>query len=980
MLKKHTITIPLGLGINTKTDEKLVEQGAFNLVCENASFGKVGAVQKRPAYEDLSTTYYEPGNLVGTGTGDYTELANTPKCVAGLNGSVFLKNKLGEYFYSHKDGFVYKKDYPIPECKVTTLNIYSSPSAVINCDTDYDSSEGIVLASVKNQAITGFLGSSRLIIYDNTKKSSIECYTGDSNGVGDIGLSRASFTRVAGESYYYHIYQNSDNKTYVEIFNKYGQPHAAAFNYPDAPIPNSSIAICRSQDESIIYLMIPTTTLNSARFIAISGTTELINTTFSYIGTGWASATAMLNTSTGKIHLAYATTGGVVRGVIFDNTGAVFTADYVMTGAPTSTSISYQNETGYLLVNESNRTAIYYPGLLSSGVENYNTQYVSSMVSLDSGPVVLAIDGLDQKTYFGMSRASNIAGTKVFARLAPGNGYEITGQMPRMAKIGTNMAVIAHPRLALDNGTYQTYNLALTFFDMSQDYASGSREILGKNLHFAGGFLTEFDGETLMENGFHLRCPDPIVSSAAAGSLTGTYSYRVILRYTDKNGQLTRSEPSGIVSTGAVTSKRIAIDLKAVPFGIKPLSCVAEIYRTTNGGTVFYYVTEQDANHYNGEYAWNTGTLTDNVADSFISDNTMLYTTGSVLANNPGPACRAVVQGGNRLALLGLEDENEIGFSQKKKFGESVNFSDFFRIRIDSSQYSTSGGVVAGGYMDDKLIILKKSSIFYIAGDGPLETGFDNTFTEPELVTSEAGCTDPRSVVLTPLGLMFKGEKGIYLLTRGLETNYIGSGIEEFNHLNVSSAVHVDNKNQVIFTLIGESVSDKVIAVYDYFTNQWSITKGVRAIDGDLLNGRHLLLNGDNSTPQVQAQGSYLENALAYSMKTKTPWIKLTGIQDFARIWTATILGKFKSAHKLIIKVYYDYDSSTFETYERTPSVTDKQYQYQIHLKKQKCEAIQFEIYDSEQSGTGESMELTALTLEVGVKKGSFKLSADRRI
>ena len=71
MLEKSTITIPLGLGINTKTDEKLVEQGKFNLVSENASFDKVGAVKKRQGYVQLATTYYEPDDTVGSGTGSF---------------------------------------------------------------------------------------------------------------------------------------------------------------------------------------------------------------------------------------------------------------------------------------------------------------------------------------------------------------------------------------------------------------------------------------------------------------------------------------------------------------------------------------------------------------------------------------------------------------------------------------------------------------------------------------------------------------------------------------------------------------------------------------------------------------------------------------------------------------------------------------------------------------------------------------------
>jgi predicted DNA-binding protein (UPF0251 family) len=96
-------------------------------------------------------------------------------------------------------------------------------------------------------------------------------------------------------------------------------------------------------------------------------------------------------------------------------------------------------------------------------------------------------------------------------------------------------------------------------------------------------------------------------------------------------------------------------------------------------------------------------------------------------------------------------------------------------------------------------------------------------------------------------------------------------------------------------------------------------------------------------------------------------------------VWSATILGKYKSVHGLRVNVYYDYDETTVTTYTINPSSQDKQYQYRIHLGKQKCEAIQFEIFDIGQQDAGESMELTALTLEVGVKSGSYKLPATRK-
>jgi hypothetical protein len=224
---------------------------------------------------------------------------------------------------------------------------------------------------------------------------------------------------------------------------------------------------------------------------------------------------------------------------------------------------------------------------------------------------------------------------------------------------------------------------------------------------------------------------------------------------------------------------------------------------------------------------------------------------------------------------------------------------------------------------------------------------------------------------------MFKGEKGIYLLNRGLSTEYIGAPVEAYNSYQVTSAVLLDKKNQVVFTLRGSNDStQKFVLVYDYFTQQWSVNTGLVAIDSDVIDSNHLLLDSSSIT-YTQSTSSFLDNAVAYSEKVVTPWIKVTGIQDYARIWKVLILGKYKSSHNLIVKAYYDYDDSYVETFTISPSNLDAQYQYSCHLRKQKCEAVKFEIYDT--NASGESMELTALTLEVGVRKGSMKLAATRK-
>lgn len=978
-LQKQTITIPLGLGVNTKTDEKLVEHGQFNLVAENATFKKVGAVQKRQAYKVLSTTYYEPEENTGSGTGLYTALSNPPTCVAALGKSTFLKNKIGEYLYSHEDGFIYKNEYPIPECKVSTLRVYAPRTSVNETDTEYDSNENVILAACRNETLSGTNGSFAFVIFDNVKKTTITLNPSDTN---DSGHTRAGFTRVAAQSYYYHIYVNSGSTLKIDYYDRNGQVLGAQFS--QASITRGSpIAVCRHADSTDYYIIVPTTTLNTGRILKISGTTVSQNLTFTYSGSSWKSATARYNAATDEVYFAYMTVGNQVREIIFNENAGVATADADLVNATAGgliTEVIYRQDSTSMFINEDdsgggpNRFSGYIPSTTTKYTENYHTKLYSDMVDISGIKCALAVDNLGNNTYFAIGSLQDKAGSTVFARLGPGAGRMPSGQITRMSKISETVAVVAHPVVSHIVGASFVYTMALTFFEVGQDYKSGSRATLGKNLHFQGGFVTEFDGENLFENGFHLKCPTPILDTSAAGTLTGTFSYRAVIKYVDKNGQVSRSEPSDAVSTGAIATKLVGITMKAMPFGVKVVDCIVEFYRASTTSTNYQYAGQIRASMYGAELAW-TGSFSDNTSD--ISANAFLYTTGNVLENHPAPSGKMVCQGGNRVFVAGLDDEDEVAYSKKKLFGESVNFNDNLRIRFDSAQFNVSGGITAHGFMDGKYIGFKRNSILYVSGDGPLETGADNTFTDPELISADTGCTDPRSVVLGPTGLFFKGDKGIYLLTRGLETKYIGAGVEEFNDYQVSSAVHLDKKNLIVFTVISSDTTKKYMLAFDYFTEQWSVTVGKRAIDGDVLDSDHIALDSDLDAPVVQNGDDYLDDASVYAMKIKTPWIKVSGIQDFGRIWSCTILGEYKAVHTLTVKVRYDYDETYVETYAVAPSSSDAQYQYRVHLLKQKCEAIQFEIYDSNQ--VGESMELTALTLEVGLRKGAMKLPSARK-
>ena len=166
----------------------------------------------------------------------------------------------------------------------------------------------------------------------------------------------------------------------------------------------------------------------------------------------------------------------------------------------------------------------------------------------------------------------------------------------------------------------------------------------------------------------------------------------------------------------------------------------------------------------------------------------------------------------DRIFLVPDEDRTNIWFSKLKRHAVAVSFSDFFTKRI-----SDGGDITALITMDTREIVFKTSEIRAFSGSGPIDTGV-GSFSEDYMITSDVGCSEANPV-WTDKGVMFKSNKGIYLLGRNLQVSYIGQDVEAYNNYRVLKAELVEDKNQVRFLL----EERPEMLVYDYLVNQWSI-------------------------------------------------------------------------------------------------------------------------------------------------------------
>lgn len=487
----------------------------------------------------------------------------------------------------------------------------------------------------------------------------------------------------------------------------------------------------------------------------------------------------------------------------------------------------------------------------------------------------------------------------------------------------------------------------------------------------AHGLTCFFDGTQLTQLGFNYR---PFIVSATpltvGGTITaGTYKYKFTYELFDSFGRLLTSQESNEVSattTGSTSSVSVSVRIsQALCAYIYKLV----LYRTKNAGGIFYKVAEsQVVNGFSGMSP--TESIVDTTPDSGIATSArIIYTTGGVLENDPPPPAKHATTHNDRVIVVPADEFNKVYYSKKIIQGELPSFSQFLFIQLFSGNPKVDDAITATASLGDKLIIFREQSTYWIAGDGADELGLNSTLTSPEKLSIDIGCTELRSVTELPVGVMFKSAKGIYLIDGGLSVNYVGAAVEEYNSQEIVSSVLVKDRNIVQFATAAN------ILTFDYLAGRWSIDAISGVNDIAVLSTKTVVLK-DGSSIGIES-GAYLDNfgetTTSISQKLVTGWIKLSGIQDFGRIYRLLILGRYYSAHTLTCKVYYDYSTDYSETYTITPNPAQGIYQFKIHLKKQKCESIKVEIYDT---GTGQSMDLSGLTMEVGVKRGTFKTPA----
>jgi len=1038
-LPRQVVKIPLGGGVDTKSDVKQVAIGKLTLL-ENAVFTSPQQLQKRFGMSPFVTSV-----ISGAGI-------SAGKFVAALNNELLMGD--GSSFYSYSPGSVgWAKRGALPGAHVSTSSVFQDGNDhnAVDCAT----ANGLVCyAWSVNGPHNGYDGGISAAVFDVATSQAVVAVTLMNAGGDNPHCS------VANGKFFVHyavagaIKVRSISATAPTTFS------AEVSCVTDLDAGNNSTGLFHQvfdiskSGASLVLAYRSSVPGLKAGFLDSNGVLAVSPTPVTSTDVpGIVSIISYSNSDATNdgVYVVYQTTGGDIRCLIYN---------LALSNAPTPVVIRTNDNTvfGSITLCQPGPTYVrMYFSWIAAGTglavpQNYiscaaiqrngtvtpEAAYQNSVAAV-SKPVVIngvvymlaCFPDAVQSSYFLLSGEVL---PNVVARISPSGGA--LGLLPAGVPILwslANIGVTASGGLIIpcmirtdlpSDGTqiFANFGIQAALIDFNDQNLWKWAQI-GSSIFICAGMLWQYDGANLCEVGFN-NYPNvsALYTPGTPGSLTiGTRSYIVLYEWTNQYGAIERSNfDSAHLVTSAANSTSNTLSIPYLQNTTKQNVKIG-IYRTIDAGTTFYKIGEVAnqpttkapfsyvdttadvplvadgsfvvGNTYTittvGTTTWTTVGVPSNVTPAIgveftaiassgggtgvasgngtgISANELLYTTGGVFANDPPPSVASVAEYLDRMILVGLEDGDNTQFSKSYDPTKVLSFSNSFYNRVDTGRL----GVTAVGSLDEKLIFFKPNEMFLTAGRGPLDTGAQNDFLTPEIISSDVGCKYPKSVVKFPMGLIFKSAKGWYLLDRSLQVQYIGAAVEAFNGLTVTSAVLLDGVNQIRFTH-----SDGSGLVYDYAMSQWSTFTGYQFTGAAMWQGAYVAVSAAGVVSQ-ESTTSHLDNGVAVETRAITPWIAMNTMAGFQRIYSIVFLGEKKSNHTFNVKVYYDYEISVSETFTIDMStISDSIQQLSIRPARQKCEAIKLEIFDTNPGNIeGAGVSFSALSVEIGVKQGVNKL------
>lgn len=304
-------------------------------------------------------------------------------------------------------------------------------------------------------------------------------------------------------------------------------------------------------------------------------------------------------------------------------------------------------------------------------------------------------------------------------------------------------------------------------------FAEWNGHIFGVNDSFAKPikiFKNNSNVPTVRTAGLPKIASNPtIVPTAGAGSFIWYFTYACTysvgtVTFEDESTpilvqKLNAAEPTGGTPT-AISLISALVNTGGTSYDVSNIKI--RIYRTTNGGTVPFYV---------GEISNGTATYTDNTSDASIqSVGRLLYTAGGTLEYDEPPLSKYIHINNGRAyyasTKIGAETFPNRVFQSITDDPDSVPVDFWIDVRDEISGVSS---------FNDNPLVFGLSKVYRI--DGFFDELGRNGMAYEE-ISNVTGCVSHNSIVQTDIGVFFAGNSGFFW-TDGFKVRKISDSINE---------------------------------------------------------------------------------------------------------------------------------------------------------------------------------------------------------
>lgn len=485
----------------------------------------------------------------------------------------------------------------------------------------------------------------------------------------------------------------------------------------------------------------------------------------------------------------------------------------------------------------------------------------------------------------------------------------------------------------------------------------------GSTLTSAGAYIdrgSDFDLAPL---------PRPkILSVASAGA--SSYGWIVVFEWIDAKGEIHRSMPSeAVIDASATQAVVVTVASPVLRHTGTPQAWTrfqAVLYRTVAGGSTYYRVGG-DTSIRTG---WDGGnavsfTITEaGASDASIEDNEILYTQTGILENECPPSGYWIEEHSGRLWCI--DEDGQAWFSRERVFGEALGWNS--TLTVDCSAFGVPTALVSE---ETSLVVFWSCKIGRIFGDGPNDGGDGGQFSAPQTLSGSHGCENRKSIVKTPVGIMFQDPRdGLCLLPPGGPVQIIGQSVTTTLAANtITAAVLIGDKREVRWY-----TADETVIIYHYETAMWStheLSDGVGTLSAIEFDGRAIVANA--SQVERESLTVWEDSGLAYPLTLTTGWISLDGLQGFSRIWDLYVLGKWRDESTIRVKVWTDFIESSSEDFDFTAAdVASKvPMMLRVRMRQQLARSIKVGVVVTDATGeggsaTGAGVDITGLRIVYG--------------